>query len=95
MEYLINESTKLTTEDYILELMRLKQHVVKLQEDKEQLRDELQNTQQQLSKTVEKLSEALALIDWYEEQHRLNLHRRFGSSSERTCPEQLSLFNEV
>jgi transposase len=81
MEYMTNDLRKLTIKDCIMMLMQVKEHEAALEE-------ELKNTKQQLS-------EALALINWYEEQHRLNLHRRFGSSSERTCPEQLSLFNEV
>ena len=35
------------------------------------------------------------LLEWYEEQFRLNQHKRFGASSERTDMEQLCLFNEV
>lgn len=34
-------------------------------------------------------------LKWYEEQFRLSQERRFGSSSEKTLPDQLSLFNEA
>ena len=36
-----------------------------------------------------------AKLEWYEEQFRLSQQRRFGSSSEKTDANQLSLFNEV
>jgi len=36
-----------------------------------------------------------AKLQWYEEQFRLSQQRRFGSSSEKTNPDQLSLFNEA
>lgn len=35
------------------------------------------------------------LNDWYLEQFRLAQHRRFGASSEKTVPGQLTLFNEA
>lgn len=35
-----------------------------------------------------------AKLKWYEEQFRLSQQRRFGSSSEKTDSDQLSLFNE-
>ena len=42
------------------------------------------------------LAETQAKLNWYQEQHRLSQHIRFGSSSERTHPDQLILlFNEV
>lgn len=45
---------------------------------------------------LEMENEALeAKIKWYEEQFRLSQQRRFGSSSEQTQPDQLSLFNEA
>ncbi|WP_245545002.1 IS66 family transposase [Lentibacillus jeotgali] len=41
-------------------------------------------------------NEALeAKLKWYEEQFRLSQQRRFGSSSEKTDSNQLSLFNEA
>lgn len=45
---------------------------------------------------LEMEKEALeAKLKWYEEQFRLSQQRRFGSSSEKTDSEQLSLFNEA
>jgi len=40
-------------------------------------------------------AELQAKVNWYEEQLRLNAQRRFGSSSEKVFPEQVSLFNEA
>lgn len=36
-----------------------------------------------------------AKLKWYEEQFKLSQQRQFGSSSEKTNPDQLSLFNEA
>jgi transposase len=36
-----------------------------------------------------------AKIKWYEEQHRLSIKQRFGSSSEKSMSEQINLFNEI
>ncbi len=59
-----------------------------------------------LTNTIEKLQEENELLrhqnvelstklDWFMEQFRLNQHRQFGSSSEQTATEQISLFNEA
>jgi len=43
-----------------------------------------------------RVAELEALVKFYEEQFRLNKHRQFGASSEKsTMPEQLALFDEV
>ena len=34
-------------------------------------------------------------IKWFEEQHRLHMNKLYGRSSEKTRPEQLSIFNEA
>ncbi|MBM7684271.1 transposase, partial [Pullulanibacillus pueri] len=48
------------------------------------------------NETLQMEKEALeAKLKWYEEQFRLSQHRRFGTSSEKTHPDQLSLFNEA
>nr|WP_244943975.1 IS66 family transposase [Siminovitchia fortis] len=39
--------------------------------------------------------ELQAKLRWYEEQFRLSQQRRFGASSEKTTPDQISLFNEA
>ena len=57
------------------------------------------NTIEELQKRCEQLeqqnAELSAKLKWFEEQYRLSLHRRFGSSSERTAPGQLQIFNEA
>jgi hypothetical protein len=40
-------------------------------------------------------AELLAKLYWYEENFRLEQHRRYGRSSEQTIPGQQSLFNEA
>jgi len=42
-----------------------------------------------------KISELEALVNFYEAQFRLNQHRRFGASSEKTEYDQPDIFNEV
>jgi transposase len=54
--------------------------------------DELQNKCALLEKQVAELT---AKLTWYEEQFRLSQQRRFKSSSEKTNPQQLELFNEA
>lgn len=43
------------------------------------------------------IAELTAKLQWYEEQFRLAQHKRFGTSSEKTHPDQLemNLFNEA
>ena len=57
------------------------------------------NTIEELIKRCELLeqqnAELTAKLLWFEEQYRLSLHQRFSSSSEKTDPEQLQLFNEA
>lgn len=52
-----------------------------------------------LEKEVQVLKQHNAELDakvkWYEEQYRLSAQRQFGSSSEKTIPQQISLFNEA
>lgn len=43
----------------------------------------------------ERIAELESLVKWYEEQFRLNQHRRFGASSEKSEYDQLNLFNET
>jgi transposase len=54
----------------------------------------LQQQNMQLEQQVEELTKKL---DWYKEQFRLLQQKRFGTSSEKTHPDQLelSLFNEA
>jgi transposase len=42
-----------------------------------------------------KYTELELKLKWFEEQHRLHLNKMYGRSSEKTLPEQLSIFNEA
>ncbi len=53
---------------------------------------ELQNQNMLLIQQIEELT---AKLNWYEEQFRLSQQKRFGSSSEKTNLDQLSIFNEA
>ena len=44
---------------------------------------------------AQQIEELTTKLNWYEEQFRLNQQRRFGASSEKTNPDQLSIFNEA
>lgn len=43
----------------------------------------------------QQVAELTAKVNWYEEQIRLSRQKQFGSSSEKTNPDQLELFNEA
>jgi transposase len=62
------------------------------------MRDTVQ-TIENLQTEVELLKEEKAQLEvklkWFEEQHRLHLNKIFGSSSEKSGTDQLSLFNEA
>jgi transposase len=53
--------------------------------------------EQQNQKLEQQVAELSAKLKWYEEQFRLAQHKRFGTSSEKTHPDQLelNLFNEA
>ncbi len=53
---------------------------------------ELEQHNARLKHQVEELTHKL---QWFEEQYRLNQHRRFGNSSEQTDSTQINLFNEA
>lgn len=40
-------------------------------------------------------AELLAKLYWFEERFRLEQHKRYGRSSEKTIPDQQSIFNEA
>jgi len=62
------------------------------------MRDTVQ-TIENLQAEVELLKDEKASLElklkWFEEQHRLHLNKLYGTSSEKTSTEQLSLFNEA
>jgi len=51
--------------------------------------------EQAIVKNNNKISELEALVNFYEAQFRLNQHRRFGASSEKTEYDQPDIFDEV
>ena len=55
----------------------------------------IEELQQQNAKLEQKIAELTAKLTWFEEQFRLSQQKKFGASSERTHPDQLSLFNEA
>jgi transposase len=56
----------------------------------------IQELQQRCALLEQQVAELATKLRWYEEQFRLAQRRRFGSSSERTHPDQLQLvFNEA
>jgi transposase len=63
-------------------------HTIDIDENRQILLDKCAIQEQQ----IEELS---AKLKWYEEQFRLSQQQRFGASSEKTNPEQLSLFDEA
>lgn len=57
--------------------------------------EHIQSLQDQIAVQEQQIEELSAKLKWYEEQFRLNQKRRFGASSEKTDPDQLSFFNEA
>jgi transposase len=55
----------------------------------------IEDLQQQNAKLEQQVAELNAKVTWFEEQFRLSQQKKFGSSSERTHPDQLMLFNEA
>lgn len=56
---------------------------------------DIQNLQDKISVQEQQIEELSAKLKWYEEQFRLSQNRRFGTSSEKTDPDQLSFFDEA
>lgn len=57
--------------------------------------EEMQQLQDQISVQQLQIEELSAKLKWYEEQFRLSQKQRYGASSEKTDPNQLSLFDEA
>ena len=60
-------------------------------------REQLENA---YVKVIQEKEEAELKLKWYEEQHRLNMQKKFGSSREKITSEQISIlslpiFNEA
>jgi hypothetical protein len=56
---------------------------------------EAENRQECIDVLKKRIVELEALVKYYEELYRLHQQRKYGSSSEKTNPEQLSLFDEA
>lgn len=62
----------------------------------EQLKNEISLLKEQNAILENKNIELTAKLNWFEEHYRLDQHRLYGRSSEKTiCAEQLPLFNEA
>jgi len=61
----------------------------------EQLQTVLLQKDQHILTLEQQNAELNSRLKWYEEQLRLINQKRFGSSSEKSSPEQLNLFNEA
>lgn len=57
--------------------------------------ESLKSLQDKNSRLEKENEELAAKVKWYEEMFRLSQSKRFGTSSEKTHPEQLSFFNEA
>lgn len=55
----------------------------------------IEDLQKRCEQLEQQNAELTAKLNWFMEQFRLIQHRRFGSSSEKTHPEQQQLFNEA
>lgn len=65
-----------------------KKEPIDMDENRQNLLDKCALQEQQIEELSTKLK-------WYEEQFRLAQQKRFGTSSEKTDPEQLSMFDEA
>jgi len=54
-----------------------------------------ENLEQENSILKQQVAELSAKLNWYEEQFKLAQQRKYGQSSDKINPEQLSLFNEA
>ncbi|MDQ1252940.1 MAG: transposase [Euryarchaeota archaeon] len=61
----------------------------------ENLKTEVELLKEEKAQLENKYTELELKLKWFEEQHRLHLNKIFGSSSEKTSTDQLSLFNEA
>lgn len=68
----------------------------KTPESVELLQEKIRHQEEQLLVKDQLIAEQNSKLKWYEEQLRLQRHRQFGASSEKTeYPEQINLFNEA
>lgn len=62
---------------------------------KKDLTARLRTLEERIQLLEQQNAELDAKVKWYEEQYRLSVQQRFGSSSEKTMPQQINLFNEA
>ena len=55
----------------------------------------IQDQENKIVLLEQQIAELEAKLNWFQEQFHLNRHRQFGTSSEKTHPEQIQLFNEA
>ena len=67
----------------------------KTTEIKLNIEEEYHALQNKYALQAQQIEELTAKLNWYEEQFNLSKHKRFGSSSEQTDSNQLSVFNEA
>jgi transposase len=53
------------------------------------------SSEDKIALLTQQVEELTAQLNWYEEQFRLSQHKRFGTSSEKSNSNQLSIFNET
>src|ERR1035437_5844295 len=61
----------------------------------EELQQENSLLQEKYSLLQQQNTEIATKLNWFEEQYRLSKQRQFGSSSEQTSVDQVSLFDEA
>ena len=66
-----------------------------IEESIENLQSENKLLKEEKAKLESKYTELELKLKWYEAQYRLHQNKLFGSSSEKTSPDQLSIFNEA
>lgn len=67
----------------------------KIENNKFNIEEAFKELQNQNMLLIQQIEELTAKLNWYEEQFRLSQQKRFGSSSEKTNLDQLSIFNEA
>ncbi|MDD2684336.1 MAG: IS66 family transposase [Candidatus Cloacimonetes bacterium] len=91
----MNRFKDVSKKDLMRQCALLLQQNELLQQQDKLLRQLIAPLEKQIPILQNQLAEALARIQWLEEQLRLANQRRFGASSERTHEGQMLLFNEV
>ncbi|SJZ74757.1 Transposase C of IS166 homeodomain-containing protein [Garciella nitratireducens DSM 15102] len=67
----------------------------KIENNEFNIEEDFKELQNQNKVLIQQIEELTIKLNWYKEQFRLSQQKRFGSSSEKTNPDQLSIFNEA